>query len=288
MDIQDTPKKRKPRRKMTEEEKEKKKPQLALARARAVAVLDKRSPRARGDEKTKKVLEWLYRWGWASPSTVEKIGGAKRAGLVARLEKNGLVITTRTASGGGVKDIPAYLVTLSKSGLEEQEKNTNELLPYDLDPYKIRQDHLRHDQLAQSSTLNALIKKSIIGYQTEKELAQKSMEGVKQPDILWILPDGRKCAIEIEMTAKWKRDLDQFVYPSILSIQKTKDKPARFDQIFIVSDSPRIIERYKAAFAPGSIISIWEKDNTRHWKEKGKIEVQNWVKEKIQWKLLKS
>jgi hypothetical protein len=54
---------------------------MAAARAAMQAANPGVSPRARGVEKTRLVLNWVYRWGWASSSTIEIIGGVKRSGL---------------------------------------------------------------------------------------------------------------------------------------------------------------------------------------------------------------
>lgn len=119
------------------------------------------SPRARGEEKVAEALDWIYRWGWASPQTIDGLSGAKRRGLSARLVRQGLLVATRTQAGGAGHGVPAQILTLSPTGQAEVERHRTELLPYSRDPYKIRQDQLRHYELTQRATANSLLSGSI-------------------------------------------------------------------------------------------------------------------------------
>lgn len=222
------------------------------------------SPRARGEEKTRLVLDWIYHWGWASASTIEIVGGVKRSGLAARLVKNGLLQSTKTESGGAVKGVPAYVLTLTKTGLNAALKELvedDELLDYELDPYKIRQDQLRHYQLAQTSTAKNLADGTIKDYRTESQTTKKSFSRVKQHDVIWITSDGTKIGIEIELSPKHTRKLDEFVLSCLLSVQKKEGgPPAQVDQIFIVTDVRGIQKRYREIFKVGTKIPLWTKN----------------------------
>lgn len=266
---------------MTEQDK------MLVARAALQTALAGKSPRQRGIEKVHAALNWIYRWGWSSPSTIDLVGGAAAHGLAARMVKRGLLIKTRTEAGGGLKGVPAWILTLSQSGLEEIERVRETLLPYELNPYKIRQDQLRHYQLAQNATAKKLKSGAISKFSTEKELSERSQQGIKQPDILWYLPDGSRMAIEVELSAKWARELDEFVLACLLalSFQKPDQKP-RFDLIAIVSDSKAIIKRYQNAFAPGATFDSWEKDSQRRWQRKEQKTVPDWSTTRIKWLLI--
>lgn len=252
--------------------------------------LGDRSPRQVGAEKAMAALRWIYRWGWSSPTTISLVGDDNQAGLAARLARRGFLTKTRTESGGGQRDVPTFMLTLTELGLHEVERSftdSEDLQPYDIDPYRINQALLRHDHMAQTATAKALAKGSITSYQTERELRQRSQDGVKQPDIVWIKGDDR-WAVEVELSAKWERDLDQFVRACIYAMAVGENnEPPRFNRIILVSDAPAIVNRYKRAFAPGASFGIWKRDEkSRHWKREDTQSVPDWVAKRMVWKIV--
>lgn len=270
----------------TEELTELSKPsRTAAARAALASKLAGMSPIEAGKLREKKALEWIYRFGWASPSTIEILVGTDRSGLANRLAKNGKVAITKTDSGVTTKFVPGRFLTLTRMGLEDVERQREFLLPYNLDPYRVNQSNLRHDEMAQRVTVQNLQKGNIKGYITEKELIEKFAEGIKHPDVVWILPDGTRMSIEIELSAKWERDLDVFVRSTLQSL--VGENP-RFDQCSVVTDSPAIMRRYKAAFAPGAKYCVWEKSSDKRWKVAREVVVPDWAAGKVLWKLLES
>lgn len=245
------------------------------------------SPRARGTEKTRTVLSWLYRWGWASPTTLETVaGGGKRTNLVSRLVKNGLVESTKTLTGGGIKGVPRYIVTLTEIGLHEVEKHLGSanLIKYELDPYKVNQSNIQHDELAQRATATAQINGTIVSFQTPKEMAVQSAGGVKQPDVFWVTSEGKKLGVEVELSAKWERKLDQFVLACLQSMQK--NSTLQVDHIALVSDSKAIFTRYQAAFKSGAKLPIWEKNARGFWSIKETKSVPEWAEGRLLCKLI--
>lgn len=251
---------------------------LEAAQAVREAKLSGQSPRARGEEKTRLALDWIYRWGWASPSIVDRLSGAVRRGLAARLVRQGLLVATRTESAGAVRGVPAKILTLSESGQAEVERWRSSLIPYSRDPYRIRQDLLRHNQLAQQVTATSLLNGSIRAFLTEQEIANRSEVAQKQPDVVWVHASGKRCAVEVELTAKWGRQFDQFVSSCLLALAGTN---ARYDLIAIISDSPAILRRYAAAFEPGYRYRTWERDARGHWQSVGTREVPAWARERV-------
>jgi len=181
------------------------------------------SPRTRGVEKQRTALDWIYRWGWTSPSVLDSVAGGVRSSLSSRLVKKGLLKSTKTESGGGLKDIPMQILTLTELGCEEVERLRDDLIQYELNPYKIDQTKLRHDQLAQKATIAALNNKSIVDFKTPRELSARSEKNMKQPDVLWILAEGMRMGIEVELSAKWERKLDEFVYSCIKALKRTQE-----------------------------------------------------------------
>lgn len=229
------------------------------ARAKAArAKIGQLSPADQGIQKKKKALQWVYRWGWSSSEILEIVGGSSRSGLAARLIKNGFLLATKTI-GGRFSGGPAALLTLTSNGLNEVEKyleKESDLLSYDVNPYKIDQTKIRHGELAQRSTAKMLFKKSITDYITEKMDTVKSEKSRKQHDVIWVMENGEKKGIEIELSAKWSHKLDDFILACIDSITEKKVK-----EIVIVTDSKAIQERYSKAFTINSQFGIWEKND---------------------------
>ena len=262
-------------------------PGLLAAHAVRVAKLNGKTPLQVGIEKTKTALDWVYRWGWSSPSTLDMLGGSARRGLSARLVKNGLLRSTRTQCGGAVRGVPNFILTLTETGQAEVERFCENLLPYERDPYKaVHQQKLRHDHLAQMATARTVIEGKIAGFKTEKELAEESSKGVKQPDIVWLLGN-ILMGLEVELTGKFGRQLDQFVYGCIHALIGNASQRPRFHRIAIVTDSPAIKKRYEQAFAPGAKYQVWSKNSRGYWVSENQVRtVPDNIKGRIQCQLI--
>jgi len=221
------------------------------------------APRSKGKQRTTEALLWVYRWGWSTATTLEAQAGSERSGLAARLVKSGLLNRTKTEAGGGSRDVPQFIFTLTESGVAEVERSLDDaadLLPYDVDPYRINQALLRHDTMAQNATAKVIANGSVSRYETPRQMAAQSERNVKQHDVVWIKNDGSRYGIEIELSAKWERKLDDFILGCLQSISKKA-----VSQVIIVTDSKAIQSRYTAAFETDAVFSIWERDNRRYW-----------------------
>ena len=250
-------------------------------KARAEALKDGKSPRARGEEKTLQALDWIYRWRWSTPSIIELLTGGSRSALTSRLVKNGLIQRTQTASAGGVPDIPRFILTLTAAGLAHITKHQDDLLDYELDPRKIRQDQLKHYVIAQRSTLNALLQGDIVGFRTEAQNRDFSQQGIKQPDCIWTLPSGKRQGMEVELTGKYSRKLDQFVHSCILSLSNKASERNKVDSVVLITDSHSIYDRYSKAFEVGSTYRKWKKKENNFWVEDGVLTVPESTKYKL-------
>ena len=241
-----------------------------LAQAREELAARGISTRQLGRERLLSACRWVYRWGWSAPAIVDTLGGSRR-GLSARAVDAGLMVETRTAAGGVLEDVPKKLLTLTDAGIAFVEKHLkeDELLEPE-DALRINQANLRHDFLVQKATIKNLRDGKISDYLTPKEIAEASKKEEKIPDAIWIRPDNRKMAIELELTPKFKRKLDDFVWGIVTALTSN---PPRFDGCAILSDSPAILTRYKSAFTPGKKIARWERDSQSHWRIRGWKEV---------------
>ena len=247
---------------------------LNAHRERALAGI---SPRARGKHKEHIALKWIYKWGWSAPSIIDHLAGNVGRGLASRLVKRNLLIETRTGNGGITKGVPSKILTLTRTGLNEVERqlNADELLPYELDPHKIKQDFLRHGMCAQKVTANVMHTDKFVGFQTEKEIQRIAEAGVKQHDVLWQI-DTAMVGVEIELTAKWGRAFDQFILGCVQSLES-----GTIQQLFILSDAPAIVKRYKEALTGGKTINRWVQNNKRFWEVKGSITLPDGIERRV-------
>lgn len=245
---------------------------------RAADYLDGQSPLQRGEEKRARVLDWLYRWGFSSSEILRQVAGQKAKGYAKQLTRRGLLIETKTESG-----TPVFFYTLSKSGLEEVERKAMMLYAYpELDPYRVQQQQIRHYLIAQEATVSALTSGTISAFMTEREYNDGDETGKKRPDIVWIVSE-EKIGIEVELSAKWERRLDDFITGIMRAI-----KSGDYQRFFIVSDSPAIIKRYAEAMRPGAKTRIWKKNARHHWEVSKEITIPEWVIESVSFNLLES
>jgi hypothetical protein len=256
-----------------------------LAELRAKLKSEGKSTKTLGRERVRNALDWVYRFGWSSPTIIDSTTGASRRGLCAKLVRAGLLIETKTECGGIIEDVPQKIVTLSEQGLAyvEKHKQEQDLVQYPLNPYKVNQALLRHDLLSQRATLKNLQEGKIQSFKTLRELAAKSQAGVKQPDVLWMTADGRRIAVEVELSAKFQRKLDDFVWSIVLALSQLGDRAPLFEKCIVVSDSDAIIKRYRAAFQPGATVHRWVKNNQSHWKTDKTVKVPAHIQEMILW-----
>lgn len=254
-----------------------------LAAARAALAATGMSPRELARENMSHILHWLFRWGVSSTpilnSVVDKTSGSR----VKRLIDRGWLNSTKTKSG-----IPATFITLTELGLEEVTRHAEKLVPYpEIDPTRVKQWLLRHNLLVQRLTSEAWDHGEISGFETERELACDGDQlNFKRPDAVWLTRDGRS-AIEVELSAKWERDLDQFVLGIILALMQTENRPRRFDHFIIFSDSLAILRRYENAMSATASLNIWKKNDRAHWYVDETKPIPRWLLERVEFRAIK-
>lgn len=232
------------------------------AREALQAALAGKNSRERGEEKRETVLKWLYRWGYASPGVLDMLTGAQRRGFAAKLARQGFVEITHSASGRALRGAPASFVTLTPLGLQAAERSLepNRLLLPPVEPLRVPQALLRHNEFAQRATALRLLAGQISEYWTEREIATGA--NVKVPDVVW-RPAGssvRPYAVEIELTAKFDRRLDEFVGRCCNALATDQ-----YNLVLVLSDSAALLERYRRAFCPGAKYGLWRRGESRHW-----------------------
>ena len=236
--------------------------------AQRKAKLGDQTPNQYAKERDYKLLRWVWKWGYSSKIILQTLSESSRHGIVNRLVKNGLLTETKTESGAPITSF----FTLTEKGLAEVERQAERLhfYPY-LDPYKVRQNTLRHDLMAQSYTVKNGIAGQIKKYDTPLTMREMSARNVKEPDCAWEMTDDEVVAIEIELTKKWDRDFDDFR----LKVVNALNSNSRYTKFYLVTDSKAIAKAYKEGMKPGTRVPLWEKNVHGKWNTYDYFEIPN-------------
>lgn len=254
----------------------------------ASLYLNGKSPRERAIEKQQKVLRWIHAWGFSAAEEIRRISGQEARGYATRLAKAGLLASTRTEAGGVVSGVPREYYTLSSLGLAEAERQTAYQFRYpELDPYRVNQRTLRHNLLAQRLTLNAMHEGRIAGCLTERQWATlPSRPRYKRPDVLWKDPAGDVIGVEVELTGKWDRDLDEFVDGVVTELTMSGIHARTLQKFLIATDAKALAARYRKALSPGAGYRTWIKDQRGHWRPEKELTVPDWIDDLVEVRLL--
>jgi len=214
-----------------------------------------------GRERALRALRWVYVWGWSAPSIIENLEQTNRAGLAARLVRQGMLKQHRTPAGGGVRDVPIYMLTLTPLGENEVTRHIEEV--EDLLGYapRINWNQMRHDFLVQRLTLQAMQDDALLvrGVTTDSVVRARGTAG-KIHDAVWIDEYQVRHLVEVELTPKKNRELDAFVLGCIKNLLDDPDARLR-----IYSDSFALLKHYSQRFEPWAKFHTWRRDNSRHW-----------------------
>ena len=226
--------------------------------------------REAGEARMLKLLMWIYRWGWTSPSVANRHADPHRNGLIERAVKAGLIEKIKT-DGGGARDVPTAVLLLTKAGAAEVERHfddPDQLLPLTKKaPFEL----LRHNSICQRKALDFMSAGDEI--ETEKELMRylgddenPSRAGQKVPDFI-VVGEQLDQAVEVELTGKWGRDFDQMAERIFRALSENA-----YQQCLFLSDSPAILKRYQKALQPGGAVNKWVKSSGR-WIGMGRIAI---------------
>jgi len=232
------------------------------------------SPQARHKRKLLDVIGWVHCWGYSSAEIIKKVARIQSSGFASTLVRKGWLVQTKTESG-----MPRFYYTLSATGVQEAERHADPLFRYpELDPYRVNQSQIRHYLLAQEMTLLAFEMGLIETYKTERMIDEAGdIAGQKRPDVVWVRPDGMLAAIEVELSAKWDRRLDEFVRGLLRALNPYGRNPPKYVECLIVTDSPAIKRRYEAAMAFGAPLKTWEKNSRSQWVVTKRSVVPDWL-----------
>jgi len=241
------------------------------------------SPLKRAQEKMARVLVWIYLHGFSTAEIIREVSRQKARGYAKRLVDAGLLVETRTEAGGFVRSTPVNYYTLSTTGLEEAERQSQVHIPYpEIDPWRVDQKKLRHGIIVQELTWFVVSLQLVEDYRTERMIGiggDKSK--VKRPDAVFIETDRSRTAIEVELSGKWERDLDDFIHKIIAALYCDGVGTGRYDRFHIISDQRKILDRYKEAMQPGAQLSVWAKSSRNRWERHTTGEVPKWLCEQV-------
>ena len=222
-----------------------------------------------GRERALRALQWVYVWGWSAPSIIDNLAQSSRKGLTARLVRQGLLKQHRTPAGGGVRDVPIYMLTLTKLGESEVVRHiddVNDLIPY---APRVAWPQMRHDFIVQKLTLLAMQSDQLMvrSIKTDMVVRAKGAKG-KIHDAVWTDEYQIRTFVEVELTPKKNRELEMFVFGCYCHLRDDVDSRLR-----IYSDSNALLEHYKERFEPYASGNLWQLDKHRHWEANGEFEI---------------
>ena len=245
--------------------------------------MDEANPRAQGEINKKTALVWTYNWGLSTASILQLL--LRHAGMswTTGAVKQGWLRKTGMTSRERVR-----VVTLTEKALAWVEQRSDLLLKYsELDPHRISPVTIWHNLLAQKLTLHAARSGEIRSFMTERVLAAKSAHGAKQPDVMWLTREGKRIAVEVELTAKWDRRFDEFVGKTIAALSEGEEgQRPRFDRFEILTTSNAIASRYRNAFMPGVSLRVWRETTKGASTLSHLTEVPDWVHQKVSFRMI--
>lgn len=240
------------------------------------AKLNGISPQERGEQKDKLAITWLYRWRFSSPSLLEQVVGNTRSNLIPKLIKRGWIYAVQLHKGG-YRNRATKVVALTEEGVRMAQYWSSHMTAYDLSRHQLLRANHDHDLKVQELTLARLRDNKITAYRTAHMLGGRS-EHQKYPDVIWELPSGETCMVEVELTPKWGPKFSELVMRLIDAIQQEQHH-----LILLASDSQALLDRYVAALQPGAVYDVYARDAQRKWQVMGTNVVPGCMKGRVVW-----
>lgn len=240
----------------------------ALKAGRLAAQASGKTPQQIGHERTLQALRWVYLFGWSSAALLEQLVNTNRGGLGAKLVKQGLLKKHLSPAGGGIKDAPLAVLTLTPIGEQyvvRYAESVDDLLPYSP---QIGWSQLRHDCMVQRLAIESLANANgPIRIVSDRKARVKGAAG-KIHDLVLSEDTGNgnrfRTFIEVELTPKRGRELDVFVHgccASMLTAENAGDEAA----LHIYSDSPALLRHYKQRLSANAKFQTWRRNGSGHW-----------------------
>jgi len=170
------------------------------------------TPQQASSTKIKTALQWLLLCHYSTEANVRRKLGISETGYLAQLQKKGLV---RAVQAPSIRCNKVYMLT--EDGLAKALSLSEELVDYDTDSGSIVHRLVKH-QLAVQQAILAL--PNITEFRPERLIHEADLSGKKRPDALvrTAATQGHWAALEVELTPKRGRDLDQALLANVQSI----------------------------------------------------------------------
>ncbi|MCW0235742.1 MAG: hypothetical protein OJJ21_19230 [Ferrovibrio sp.] len=239
------------------------------------AALNGMTPREKGAEKAAQALDWMYRWGWTTSSVIATLAGTGRnSALAARLAKNGWAKRQPIRIVSSFHLTPTDILSITPEGVAELVALRGEL-PFSRQgsvSKRVVKKNVTHDLLVQKLTLMYMGRwpgsenedlpegyGPVTEFTTAHQLGEATL-GEKIPDAIWCTESGHMLAIELELSPKYGRELDQFI-KGHLDLQRRATDPV--DGLVTFFASPDTAERYARAMSVGRRVQEWAYDKMR-------------------------
>lgn len=236
------------------------------------------SPRERGRLNTVDVASYLYRVGYSTADILKQVIRVQTDTWFRAAKKRGDFLGVKTPGG--------ELLVLTQSTLALAEYHASRLTAYpELEPERINLATVRHNLFVQRVTLRAMASGSLDSFLTEREITTADARNIKRPDAVWIAKDGSRCAVEVELTAKWARHFDDFAVGIVRALDPIQGTPT-YDEFIVVTDSKAIAARYREELQAGKPLRLWAKDGRGKWTVTKTGKIPDWLPERIGFKVM--
>lgn len=236
------------------------------------------APRTRGRQNRIDVASFIYRFGYSTSDVLKSVIAVQTDTWFRAAKKRG--------DFRGVKTPVGELLVLTECTLALAECHAGRLTPYpELEPERINTATVRHNLFVQRITQRAMALGSVESFLTEREIATADVRNVKRPDVVWHAKNGARCAVEVELTAKWARHFDDFAVGVVKALDSTNGEPV-YDQFLVVTDSKAIATRYREDLQPGKPLRLWAKDARGKWSITKTGKIPDWLPERIGFKVV--
>lgn len=240
------------------------------------------SPNVVANAHRTQAFTWTYQHGYTSGAVIQQLLQQAASGWAARAERRGWLQSLVPVAGW-----PLRIYALAAPALELVESLATSPVQYlELDMSRINQALIRHNLLVQQTSLLALREGIAVRVESERQFTSFDQQLQKRPDSVWHLADGRRIGIEVELSGKWGRHLDQFVCSVIEAMSPREGVLPRLDGFQIFAVSPALIDRYRAALAAGAPLAVWGKDNKGNWRVLARRDVPHWVTGRVDFRRL--
>lgn len=218
------------------------------------------SPNTQAEYNKYRAFLLIYKFGFSTDKLITRILNKKATGWASTQVKRGWLRKVESAG-----QHPGPIFTLTRAGISWIEQHVKNLQPYpEENSTKIHWPLVRHNLFCQAFLIDELKYGRLASYRAERHHGLEADRlGVKKPDMVFVDTDLMRVAIEVELSSKWDRRLDDFVLKVARDLG-FEGNP-KYHRYAIVSSSETLLDRYRKAFEAGKYLRDWHKDGQGRW-----------------------